>query len=73
MSEKNVVTVKGLHKAYKSRVVVDSLDFEVRSGEIVGLAGANGAGKTTTVECIQGLRRPDGGELRVLGLDPVSQ
>jgi ABC-2 type transport system ATP-binding protein len=73
MSEQNVVTVKGLHKAYKSRVVVDSLDFEVCSGEIVGLAGANGAGKTTTVECVQGLRRPDGGVLRVLGLDPVSQ
>jgi ABC-2 type transport system ATP-binding protein len=73
MSEQNVVTVKGLQKAYQSRVVVDSLDFEVRSGEIVGLAGANGAGKTTTVECIQGLRRPDAGELRVLGLDPVSQ
>jgi ABC-2 type transport system ATP-binding protein len=73
MSEQDVVTVRGLHKAYKSRVVVDSLDFAVRSGEIVGLAGANGAGKTTTVECIQGLRRPDGGMLRVLGLDPVSE
>jgi ABC-2 type transport system ATP-binding protein len=73
MSEQNVVTVKGLHKAYQSRVVVDSLDFLVHQGEIVGLVGANGAGKTTTVECIQGLRRPDAGELRVLGLDPVSQ
>jgi ABC-2 type transport system ATP-binding protein len=73
MNDSLVVQVRGLRKAYGSRTVVNGLDFEVRSGEIVGLAGANGAGKTTTVECIQGLRRPDGGELRVLGLDPVSQ
>ena len=41
--------------------------------EIVGLVGANGAGKTTTVECVQGLRKPDGGTLRVLSFDPVTQ
>ena len=51
---------------------MDGLDLDVREGEIVGLIGANGAGKTTTVECIQGLRRPDAGTLRVLGLDPVA-
>jgi ABC-2 type transport system ATP-binding protein len=67
------VTVRGLRKAYGSRVVVDRLDLDVRPGEIVGLAGANGAGKTTTVECIQGLRRPDAGALSVLGYDPVTQ
>jgi len=54
-------------------VVVDGLDLDVPAGEIVGLIGANGAGKTTTVECIQGLRRPDAGTLRVLGYDPVTQ
>jgi ABC-2 type transport system ATP-binding protein len=54
-------------------VVVDGLDLDVPAGEIVGLIGANGAGKTTTVECVQGLRRPDSGQLRVLGLDPVTQ
>jgi ABC-2 type transport system ATP-binding protein len=54
-------------------VVVDGLDLDVPAGEIVGLIGANGAGKTTTVECIQGLRKPDSGQLRVLGLDPVTQ
>jgi ABC-2 type transport system ATP-binding protein len=54
-------------------VVVDGLDLDVPVGEIVGLIGANGAGKTTTVECIQGLRKPDGGVLRVLGYDPVTQ
>jgi ABC-2 type transport system ATP-binding protein len=73
MSERDVVTVRGLRKTYGTRVVVDGLDLGVRAGEIVGLVGANGAGKTTTVECIQGLRRPDGGTLRVLGYDPVTQ
>ena len=54
-------------------MVVDGLDLDVPAGEIVGLIGANGAGKTTTVECIQGLRQPDSGQLRVLGFDPVTQ
>jgi ABC-2 type transport system ATP-binding protein len=69
----DVVTVRGLRKAYGETVVVDGLDLDVPAGQIVGLTGANGAGKTTTVECIQGLRRPDGGRLRVLGFDPVTQ
>jgi ABC-2 type transport system ATP-binding protein len=73
MSEQDVVTVRGLRKAYGKRVVLHDLDLDVRAGEIVGLAGANGAGKTTTVECIQGLRRPDAGVLRVLGYDPATQ
>jgi ABC-2 type transport system ATP-binding protein len=69
----DVVTVRGLRKAYGNRVVVDDLDLDVHAGEIVGLIGANGAGKTTTVECLQGLRAPDAGVLRVLGLDPATQ
>jgi hypothetical protein len=73
MDKPQVVTVRGLRKAYGNRVVVDSLDLDVPAGEIVGLIGANGAGKTTTVECIQGLRRPDGGTIRVLGYDPATQ
>ena len=73
MTERDVVTVRGLRKTYGARVVVDGLDLDVRLGEIVGLVGANGAGKTTTVECIQGLRRPDAGVLSVLGYDPVTQ
>src|SRR4051794_13265275 len=68
-----VVTVRGLRKAYGDRVVVDNLDLDVSAGEVVGLIGANGAGKTTTVECIQGLRRPDAGMLRVLGYDPARE
>ena len=68
MSKPQVVTVRGLRKSYGARVVVDGLDLDVPAGEIVGLIGANGAGKTTTVECIQGLRKPDSGQLKVLGL-----
>jgi ABC-2 type transport system ATP-binding protein len=73
MNAEDVVTVRGLRKTYGARVVVDGLDLDVRAGEVVGLIGANGAGKTTTVECIQGLRRPDAGTLRVLGIDPVRE
>src|SRR5258705_13780549 len=73
MSEPDVVTVRGLRKMYGDRIVVDGLDLDVPFGGVVGLIGANGAGKTTTVECIQGLRRPDGGTVRVLGLDPMRQ
>ena len=72
MNEPQVVTVRGLRKSYGTRMVVDGLDLGVPAGEIVGLIGANGAGKTTTVECIQGLRKPDDGRLRVLGFDPDS-
>src|SRR5690242_6003662 len=71
MTTSDIVTVRGLSKSYGDRIVVDSLDLDVRAGEIVGLIGANGAGKTTTVECIQGLRRPDAGVLRVLGCNPT--
>lgn len=73
MTKEEVVSVRGLVKSYGGRRVVDGLDLEVAPGEIVGLIGANGAGKTTTVECIQGLRRPDAGTLRVFGLDPATE
>ena len=66
-----VVAVHGLTKAYGGRRVVDHLDLAVHDGEVLGLIGANGAGKTTTVEILQGLRRQDSGEVRVLGLDPL--
>jgi ABC-2 type transport system ATP-binding protein len=68
-----VVSVEGMRKQYGSLVAVEDVSFEVIEGEIFGLLGPNGAGKTTTVECLQGLRRPDAGRLRVLGLDPQTQ
>ena len=68
-----VIAVEHLRKRYGSQVAVEDVSFEVRAGEIFGLLGRNGAGKTTTVECLQGLRRPDGGSVRVLGLDPLAQ
>jgi len=68
-----VITVDHLRKTYRRVVAVDDLSFDVEAGEIFGILGPNGAGKTTTVECVQGLRRPDGGTVRVLGLDPATQ
>jgi len=68
-----VITVDHLRKSYRQVVAVDDVSFDVEAGEIFGILGPNGAGKTTTVECAQGLRRPDGGTIRVLGLDPATQ
>ena len=65
------ISVAGLRKSYGSTLAVDELDFEVGAGEVFGLLGPNGAGKTTTVEILEGYRRPDAGNVRVLGLDPV--
>jgi ABC-2 type transport system ATP-binding protein len=66
----SVIEVSGLRKTYGSLVAVDDVSFSVRPNEIFGILGPNGAGKTTTVESVAGLRRPDGGTVRVLGLDP---
>lgn len=65
-----VVRVRGLRKAYGPVRAVRDVSFDVAEGEILGILGPNGSGKTTTVECLQGLRRADGGEITVLGLDP---
>ena len=66
-----VVEVTDLHKRYGDVAAVDGVSLSVRRGEVFGVVGPNGAGKTTTVECIAGLRRPDDGRVRVLGLDPA--
>ncbi len=66
-----VVQVSAIRKTYGRTVAVDELSFAVREGEIFGLIGPNGAGKTTTMECVEGLRAPDQGEISVLGLNPV--
>jgi ABC-2 type transport system ATP-binding protein len=66
-----VIEVHGLHKDYGDTVAVDDVSFAVDDGEIFGILGPNGAGKTTTVECVEGLRKPDRGQISVLGLDPL--
>jgi len=68
-----LVDVRELTKTYGDFVAVDSISFEVKQGEIIGLLGPNGAGKTSTLECLEGLRRPDRGRLRVAGVDPVGE
>ncbi|MCZ7419279.1 MULTISPECIES: ABC transporter ATP-binding protein [unclassified Micromonospora] len=65
-----VIEVTDLHKRYGETVAVAGVSFDVEAGEIFGVLGPNGAGKTTTVECVAGLRVPDGGGVSVLGLDP---
>ena len=67
---KQVVQVEKLRKTYGATVAVDEVSFEVQEGEIFGMVGPNGAGKTTTIECIEGLRKPEQGTIRVLGVDP---
>ncbi|MGW0907937.1 ABC transporter ATP-binding protein [Streptomyces sp. NPDC002853] len=67
-----IIEVHDLRKAYGGRTVVDGVSFAVEEGEIFGVLGPNGAGKTTTVECVEGLRVPDAGTVRVAGLDPVA-
>ena len=68
-----VIQVSHLRKVYGKTIAVDDLSLEVNEGEIFGMVGPNGAGKTTTIECVEGLRCPDSGEVRVLDLDPQKQ
>jgi len=66
-----VIEVDKATKAYDGRTVLRGISFRVDAGETFALLGPNGAGKTTTVEMIEGYRRPDGGQIRVLGEDPA--
>ena len=63
------VSVRDLRKRYGGVEAVRGVSFEINDGEILGLLGPNGAGKTTTLECVIGLREPDGGEIEVCGID----
>jgi ABC-2 type transport system ATP-binding protein len=65
-----VMSVKNFRKVYGDFVAVNNISFEVHQGEIFGLLGPNGAGKTSTLECLEGIRRPDGGSLQLMGIDP---
>lgn len=68
-----VITVKDLTVRYKDLVAVDGISLSVAQGEIFGIIGPNGAGKTSTIECLEGLRKPASGEVRVLGIDPANR
>jgi ABC-type uncharacterized transport system ATPase subunit len=63
-----VIQVEHLRKAHGPVVAADDVSFEVRWGVIFGIVGPNGAGKTTTVECMTGMRTPDGGSVEVLAV-----
>jgi ABC-2 type transport system ATP-binding protein len=64
------ISVTDLHKSYGDIHAVDGVSFEVDEGEFLGILGPNGAGKTTTLEIVEGLRRADSGQVRVLGESP---
>ena len=64
------IEIAHLRKTYGALVAVDDVSFWVTEGEIFGILGPNGAGKTTTVECAIGLRSPDSGTIRLMGVDP---
>jgi ABC-2 type transport system ATP-binding protein len=66
----SAIAVSGLRKSYGRREVLHGLSFSVETGEVFALLGPNGAGKTTTVEILEGYRRRDDGDVRVLGQDP---
>jgi len=68
----DVVTARGLRKAYKNKLALDGTSFDIPVGRIVGLIGPNGAGKTTALKAMLGLI-PFEGDLKVLGKDPRTQ
>lgn len=65
-----IVEVRDFRKEYGNFTAVDGITFGVTRGTIFGLLGPNGAGKTTTLECLEGIRTPDAGVMRVAGIDP---
>ncbi len=68
-----IINVNNLTKTYGNIKAINDISFQVAEGEIFGLLGPNGAGKTTTVECLQGLRKSDSGNMSVCGFDPRTQ
>jgi ABC-2 type transport system ATP-binding protein len=73
MSEENVIKTQGLIKSYGNVQALFGVDLEVKQGEVFGFLGPNGAGKTTTIRCMLDLIRPQGGTIRVLGLNPQAE
>jgi len=71
--ETPIITITNFSKSYGDFLAVDDISFDIMPGEIFGLLGPNGAGKTTTLECLEGLREPDNGTMRVSGIDPTHE
>jgi len=67
MTENNVIEVIGVWKSFKSVKAVKGIDLKIPKGQFVALLGPNGAGKTTLVEMIEGIQKPDKGEITVMG------
>jgi ABC-2 type transport system ATP-binding protein len=72
-SDDPIISARNVVKRYDETEAVAGLDLTIWPGEIFGILGPNGAGKTTTLEMLEGLRAPDGGEIRVAGFDPVAE
>lgn len=68
-----IIQVKDFKKTYGNYTAVENISFDIQPGEIFGLLGPNGAGKTSTLECLEGLRQPNGGVLSVAGIDPANE
>jgi ABC-2 type transport system ATP-binding protein len=66
------VEIDGLVKRYRNATAVAGLSLRAERAQVTAILGPNGAGKTTTIETCEGYRRPDGGTVRVLGLDPIA-
>ncbi|MCM3763628.1 ABC transporter ATP-binding protein [Neobacillus niacini] len=67
--EGTVIELQDIHKSYGDTKAVNGISLTVKKGEVMGIIGANGAGKSTTLEIMMGLRRPDSGTVKVLGMD----
>jgi ABC-2 type transport system ATP-binding protein len=70
---KSIIVVNNLVKNYGNIKAVNGVSFTVEKGEVFGILGPNGAGKTTIVEMVEGLRKPDGGEIEVCGINAVKE
>ncbi|HEY2313202.1 MAG TPA: ABC transporter ATP-binding protein [Streptosporangiaceae bacterium] len=72
MSLAPALEIHDLVKRYQDKTAVAGLSLYAQRGQVTAILGPNGAGKTTTIETCEGYRKPDGGTVRVLGLDPVT-
>lgn len=66
------LSLRGLTKTFGDKRAVDGIDLDIRAGELYALLGPNGAGKTTTLRMVAGLLKPDGGTIRVFGVDALT-